>query len=537
MEAHLQMMIQDPRFSPVDVDKAKLRIEGYVAHGEEWGDGPSNARAEVVDMDGITGEIQPGATFVAPARAGGPATYQLRAKGGAAFVPPTWSGGWGRRGVPQRTDIDIDSSEFNQVSVMATVLKTIQLYEKEDVLGRPVEWAFGDPKIMVVPRIWYDENAGYSRYQQRLEFGYFTSHLVPAGPEAMPATVYTSLSRDVVAHETGHAILDGIAPQLIEPGTSTHQSFALHEAIADVTGLLIAISSRELRLDVLATTGGNIDNTTYFSSIGEQFGMEKEEPGPALRDLCNLKKMGEVDSCKPHDLSQVLTGALFALMARIYARRWTAYATRLPEHKDKISASGRALWDSAEQLKRMALRALDYLPPGPILFADYARAVIASDAASPPKDTEECGWLKEELVTRAIVPHAEVLAPKTPDIGPDEFEPETLYKDEAAVRALVEQHGSRLGIPDGVTIEVRPRLKVTRRDFHRGGKYEDRTECVLKVAWSDPGRPELRGGTTLAIDWATKRPTIWLSTQPDELRAAGPAPDPGASLALQARLS
>ena len=114
----------------------------------------------------------------------------------------------GKFDLPNQSQIDIESRTFNQVSVMATVLKTIALYEDADVLGRSVRWNLDDPAGPQgrAAHSRQKQNAYYNRNERRLEFYYFPS---PTKPNEI---VYTSLSRDIVAHETGHAILDGIAP-------------------------------------------------------------------------------------------------------------------------------------------------------------------------------------------------------------------------------------------------------------------------------------------------------------------------------------
>ena len=178
------------------------------------------------------------------------------------FVAPSGRRKLGKFDLPQPAQIDVESRTFNQVSVMAAVLKTIDLYEDPDVLGRPVRWAFPEPQLTVIPRFRQAENAQYVRSSKRLEFFFFPSHVNRA------ETVYTSLSRDIVAHETGHAILDGIAPHLLDVGTHTPQSLALHEAIGDITGLLIAISSPSLRQEVLAKTQGSIDKVERLQRGG-----------------------------------------------------------------------------------------------------------------------------------------------------------------------------------------------------------------------------------------------------------------------------
>ena len=134
------------------------------------------------------------------------------------------------------------------------------MYEDQGVLGREVRWAFDAPQLLIVPRAGLMENAYYERDSHSLQFFFFPSS------QDEKEMVYTSLARDIVAHETGHAILDGIAPHLWF--AITPQSRALHEAIGDLTALLVSIESNKLRESVLKKTNGSIQRFDPFQRGG-----------------------------------------------------------------------------------------------------------------------------------------------------------------------------------------------------------------------------------------------------------------------------
>jgi hypothetical protein len=173
---------------------------------------------------------------------------------------------------------DVSSSNFVPVSVFGPVLRTMDLYEEPDTLGRRIVWAFDSPQLLVVPRAGWWANAYYERRSHSLQFFSFR-----AGNDV----VHTSLSRDIVAHETGHSLIDGIAPDLYDAVDT--QGLAMHEGLADLTAMLIAFRSGVLRDAVLKRTRGSITDSTEFSSIGTQFGQALDPAGHGgpLRNLRN----------------------------------------------------------------------------------------------------------------------------------------------------------------------------------------------------------------------------------------------------------
>ena len=69
-------------------------------------------------------------------------------------------------------------------------------------------------------------------------------------------TVFTCLSHDIIAHETTHAIIDGIRSYFTEPTNIDVPAF--HEAFADLAALFRHFSHKEALLDTLQKTGGRL---------------------------------------------------------------------------------------------------------------------------------------------------------------------------------------------------------------------------------------------------------------------------------------
>ncbi|MBU7016460.1 MAG: hypothetical protein HXS44_03050 [Theionarchaea archaeon] len=512
MKVRVAMMVQDPEMTKYKKIKP---IEGFDITREDFFlDGPITARVAVLDFDPETGDLLPG----------------------VRFLPPPPGRKLGKFDVAKETDIH--ALDFIRVNVFATVLKTMYMFEDKYTLGRRLSWAFNRPQLLIVPRAGQWANAYYERASHSLQLFYFDD---PRCKDASGEKIYTCLSRDIIAHETAHAILDSIAPDLYD--AITPQSLAVHEAIADLTALLMAFQSHSLRRVVLKHTKGSIERPSEFSLVAEEFGKacHPDSKRESLRNLRNEKNLipGDphcVSRSEPHELSEVLSGALYAVMIKIHEARMEEYSGGDPTRK--YSVSGRALVVGAEQFKAMIFRALDYLPPGEISFADYGRAIIASDQASYPDDERERRWITEEFVKRHMVLNEEALKVKTNFEHPalDTVDLLTLVKSDWAAYQFANENRELLCIPiesdsePDIPFKVWPRLKENKKYRHRDGE-EGVRECLFKVSWDHLEQnqlgarfPEFRRitvGTTLAIDWDTKRIRAVLtsdhSERPEEL--------------------
>lgn len=430
MRVRVPLMIQDPELSPMTTDRL---VEDWLGLDEaHFLDGPITERVAVVDLD--------------------PATEAVES--GAVFEPPAGRRTFGRYRVNRDR---VASPHFIAVSVFGTVMRTIYLYEERDTLGRRIAWGFDGPQLLVVPRAGTWANAYYERRSRSLQFFSFRAH---------GRLVHTSLSRDIVAHETAHALIDGIDPDLYD--ALDPQGLALHEGVADLTAVLIAFRSPRLRKAVLDQTDGSIEQSTNFSSIGEQFGRAIDPAGHVgwLRNLLNdstLDPHGD-PAAEPeaHELSEVLTGTLYRFLVELH----DDYRRRLADrrHETPFSVSGRALWAASEQFKRMILRGLDYLPPGEITFADYIRGILAADQASFA-DERWRAWIRAECVRRGIVATEAELAVRTnaehPSLAAQDLD--GLVASDWAAYMFAEANRDLLMIPPDAQFEVLPRIVVNKR--------------------------------------------------------------------------
>ena len=222
--------------------------------------------------------------------------------------------------------------------------------------------------------------------------------------EVKPDTpnVYLSLSREFVAHETAHAILDGINPYLYD--SFDPHARALHESLVDLTALLVAIKSSTLIEYVMGLSSGFLDGENAFSEFAENIGaiLNGGKKG-ALRSFMNDAKLEEPVT-SVYRASTVLSGAIWDLLREMHApyRDELARTTYKNKPNPQYSASGKPLTEVTCRLRLILYRALDYLPGGNITLADYGRALLLADMIHFGTSTRVAKSLKDMFLQRGI---------------------------------------------------------------------------------------------------------------------------------------
>lgn len=285
--------------------------------------------------------------------------------------------------------------QFHQQMVYAVAMKTIGHFEK--ALGRVALWA---PRIIkikdryeshyverlrIYPHALREKNAYYSPPKVALLFGYFSASESAVLPGQ---TVFCCLSHDIVAHETTHALLDGLHRRFREPTNADVLGF--HEAFSDIVALFQHFTVPEALRDQIAKTKGDLGKENLLGELAQEFGQAMGR-SRALRSAIGKTPTGNdyQNVSEPHDLGAVLVAAVFDAFLNIYRRRsyeLIRLATRgtgvLPEGDlpyDLVTRLAGEASKSASHVLNMCIRALDYSPPVDMNFGDYLRALITAD--------------------------------------------------------------------------------------------------------------------------------------------------------------
>jgi hypothetical protein len=336
--------LQDPYVNKTD-PKFGFDKDFFVSWEPGIADGPTSARFAIVDFNGDTGTIIPMAIWDAKQE---------------VFLAPD------KKTVLDRKKSDLP--QFHQVNVWAVLQRALSFFEEGSGLGRRIPFGFEGNRLIVLPHAGYGKNAYYDRKSKSLQFYYFDE-----GNER----VYTCLSTDIINHEFGHAVLDGIRPYYYE--STLVQTGAFHEFIGDLTAILIILRNNNFRGKIAKDTKGDISTATYLTSIADEFG-NATQGKPYLRTALNKLSMGDIsDTDGPHKISEVLTGAMFDIIKEL---------TRHYITKQKHSPS-KAFYFAVDRMQRMAIQPLDLLPPVDVTFRDYALAVLRSEELSNPTDPHD----------------------------------------------------------------------------------------------------------------------------------------------------
>ncbi|MGD8751768.1 MAG: hypothetical protein PVG14_10125 [Anaerolineales bacterium] len=362
LQIPFDVYLQDPHVAETD-PRFGFDENFYIKWEPGLADGPTSARFAVVDYNADTQRI------AAPAKWD---DDKLR------FVK-------GRRVLDRR---NIDNFQFHQVNVWAALQRALDFYQSGFGLGRPISWGFKGNRLIVVPHAGYGENAFYDRKSKSLQFYYFERH---------GETIYTCLSTDIINHEFGHAVLDGIRPHFME--SVSVQTAAFHEFIGDLTAILIILRNNKFRGQLADMTAGDISEAEHLANIAEQFGKAVQDK-PYLRNANSDLTMEQVKGDqRPHHVSQVLTGAMYGIIKKI-SQHFLQERGRTPKQ---------AFWNTIQRMQRTAIQPLDLLPPADVTFKDYALAVLRAEELSNPKDPH--GYyqiLRDAFHQRGILEDADI---------------------------------------------------------------------------------------------------------------------------------
>jgi Subtilase family len=300
------------------------------------------------------------------------------------------------------------NAAFHQQMVYAIAMTTIEHFER--ALGRPVLWRprinpenqFDDSQFVrqltVRPHALRQANAFYSPKEVALLFGYFEASATDPGDHLPGSKVYACLSHDIVAHETTHAILDGMHRRFNEP--TNPDVLALHEAFADIVALMQHFTIPEILENQIGKTRGDLKAESMLGSLAMQFGRASGKRG-ALRDAIGSFDVNGVwapllpdpaDYHKimtPHNRGALLVAAVFDAFISIYEKRtedllriYTRGTGVLPPgaiHPDLVRRLAGEASKAASHVLNICIRALDYIPPVDITFGEYLRGIITAD--------------------------------------------------------------------------------------------------------------------------------------------------------------
>ena len=123
--------------------------------------------------------------------------------------------------------------------------------------------------------------------RQRRRCSSAISRSPPRTRTTRPGTVvFTALSHDIVAHETTHALLDGVHPRFNEPTNPDVPAF--HEAFADIVALFQHFTYPTVLESQIRRTRGDLDSENLLGQLAQQFGRATGR-GAALRDALGGK--------------------------------------------------------------------------------------------------------------------------------------------------------------------------------------------------------------------------------------------------------
>lgn len=276
--------------------------------------------------------------------------------------------GFAVQGLPPEKVYPPASKEFAAWTAREAALQAVAAFES--CAGPLKAWQGARQQLPLIPDAGTDLNA----YYDRASISFFE-------PQVDGHSFFTGASQDVVAHETGHAILDALRPDLWDVAMTEVSAF--HEGFGDCIAVLTALADPANRTALLAADpklakANNIEALVeaLAGAVGATFGATHNAalPRHARNDFrwllpTNLPDdgPGTVLINEMHSLGQLLSGTYYRTILGIFPR----------------TAGGEAgLWQATRVATWLLTGAIARAPIKPRYFQSVGRTMLALDLAT-----------------------------------------------------------------------------------------------------------------------------------------------------------
>jgi hypothetical protein len=390
----------------------------------------------------------------------------------------------------------VDNPQLRQVNTFAVAMHTLQLVEEE--LGHKVSW---NGPLVIRPHALEGDEAYYDPSDYSINLGSTRGEF----PHRM---IWSCLSHDTIAHELGHAILDGLRPRF---GTGTRlDSDALHESFADLIAIFSALEHEKVVKQMKVETKEDLEEPSLVTRLFERYGLRE----PYIRSALTNRQYWPDDPQEPHDRGEIWTGALYEILVLL--------TDEVKKHYPKSSFPF-CVAKAVKWLRGILLRTVSNLPPTGMTMPAWAHLLYLADeevypdqADAGPREIAKKVFLERGLWTKGLG------RPVFDAPAVDGRKIEKAFNDDH-LAATVMELAEELRIPKGHGVMLLPPWVCTRRrevdtlvDSKGQRKTQKITEHCLEYAFMLPGWEGESFGGVLVMDedYSPKR----LVTDPPQTR-------------------
>ena len=164
--------------------------------------------------------------------------------------------------------------ESDAIHTYTIIRMVLNMYQ--GLLGKELKWAWnqnGNINPVKVYLRYTDVHSSYASTQEALMFGHYRS-----GDQLM----YDCRSVDLVAHETGHALLDSLKPKWHSTGGEVP---GIIESFCDLTSMFLILSQLDMVKYMISQTKGDLKKRNILAVFGDSYGFQDKELRNVFNDL------------------------------------------------------------------------------------------------------------------------------------------------------------------------------------------------------------------------------------------------------------